>query len=131
MAIPVERQAVLGGFVRRDRQRLCQGLCGIERRHLGRVALRARLPDAAQRNALIGQALIGIVGAQRQTILGARGEHAIGLGDAAGHEVVDHHAEIAVGAVEHDRVGARRPSRPRSDPRPAPAPPPLHSRWCR
>ena len=49
--------------------------------------------------------LVGIVGAQRQAILRPRGEHAVRLGDAAGHEVVDHDADIAVGPVEDDSVG--------------------------
>src|SRR6185437_3987051 len=34
-----------------------------------------------------------------------RGEHPVWLGDAAGDEVVDHHAEIAIGAIEHDWRG--------------------------
>ena len=66
----------------------------------------ARLPYAAQRNALIGQALVGIVGPQGQAVLGPRGEHPIGLGDPACHEIIDHHAEIAIRPVEHDRIGA-------------------------
>ena len=78
----------------------------VERRHLGANAAGARRPDAADRDALVGQPLIGVVGAQGQPIFGARGEHAIGLGDAARHEIVDHHAEIAFGAVEHDRRSA-------------------------
>ena len=106
MAVPVERQAVLGGFIGRDRQRLRQRLRGFQRRHLGAVMLRPCSSYAAQRDALIGQALIGIVGPQGQPILGARREHPVRLGDAAGHKIVDHHPEIAVGAVEHDRVGS-------------------------
>ena len=56
--------------------------------------------DAAERDALFGQPLVGVVGAQRQPVFGARGEHAIGLADAAGDEIVDHHPEIGFGAVE-------------------------------
>ena len=69
------------------------------------MPLRARLPDAAQGDPLIGQALVGIVGPQGQAILRPRGEHPVRLGDPAGHEIIDHHAEIAVRAIEHDRVG--------------------------
>ena len=78
-----------------------------------RCALR---PDAADRNPLPGQPLVRIVGPQGQPILGARGEHAVRLGDAAGHQVVDHHAEIAFGAVEND-LGRRRRPRSRVEPR--------------
>ena len=73
----------------------------------------------------------GIVGAQPQPIFGARGQHPIGLGDALQHQVVDHHADIGIGAVEQDRRGRPRPRPRRSARRPAPAPPPPHSRWCR
>ena len=52
------------------------------------------------------QALIGVVGAQPQAELGARREHPIGLGDAAGDEVVDHHADVGVGAGDRDAVAA-------------------------
>ena len=69
-----------------------------------------RRADAADRDALAGQPLIGVVGPQRQPIFGPRGEHPIRLGDAAGHQIVDHHAEIAFGAVEHDRPARRRPA---------------------
>ena len=66
----------------------------------GAVEGGARRADAAERDALVGQPLVGVVGAQRQAIFGARGEHAIGLADALGDEIVDHHAEIGFGAVE-------------------------------
>src|SRR6476646_528494 len=38
------------------------------------------------------EALVGIVGTEREPILGARGEHAVRLGDAARYEIIDHHA---------------------------------------
>ena len=72
---------------------------------------RALGSDAAKRDPPIGQPLIGIIRPQRQPVLGARGEHAIGLGDAARHQIVDHDAEIAFGAVEHDRRPRRLPAR--------------------
>ena len=55
------------------------------------------------------QALVGIVGAQAQAVFGARGEHAIGLRDAARHQVVDHHAHIAVGARDEKIARRLRP----------------------
>ena len=58
-----------------------------------------------------GQPLVGVVGAQRQPVFGARGEHAVRLGDAARDQIVDHHAEIAFGAVEHDLAAPARPRR--------------------
>src|SRR6202022_4007644 len=64
--------------------------------------------DAADRKTTRRQPLIRIVGAERQAILGARGEHAIGLARAARHEVIDHHAEIGLGPVENDRIAAGR-----------------------
>ena len=65
----------------------------------------ARAPsDAADGDAERRQTLIGIVGAERQPVFGAAREHAVGLGDAAGHEIVDHHAEIAVGAADMKRA---------------------------
>ena len=69
---------------------------------------RPGLPDAAQRDSLVGQALVGIVGPQGQTVFGTRGEHPVRLGDAARHEIIDHDAEIAVGAIEYDRRRTRR-----------------------
>ena len=59
--------------------------------------------DAAGGDRLGRQPRRGIVGAQPKPIFGARGEHAIGLGNALEDEVVDHHADIGIGAVEEDR----------------------------
>ena len=73
-----------------------------ERRGLGREGLPARGADTTQGDAERGQPLVGVVGAQAQAVLGARGEHAVGLGDPAGDEVVDHDAEIAVGARDDE-----------------------------
>ena len=52
--------------------------------------------------------LIRVVGAQPQPVLRAGREHAVGLGDALRHEIIDHHAEIAVGAAELKTVAWRR-----------------------
>ena len=65
--------------------------------------------DAAGRDRLRRQPRLGIVGAQPQPIFGAGGEHPIGLGHALQDEVVDHHPDIAVAAVEQHRRRARRP----------------------
>ena len=73
----------------------------------GRCAVRS---DAAEVDAERRQALVGIVGAQAQPVFGARGEHAVGLGDAARHQVVDHHAEIAVGAARRRNRAAPPPA---------------------
>src|SRR5680860_1465380 len=64
----------------------------------------AHLTDTADSETERREALIGIVGAEHQPVLGAAGEHAIGLGDAAGDEVVDHHAEIAVGTGDTEAL---------------------------
>ena len=63
--------------------------------------------DAAGGDRLGRQPRRGIVGAQPQPIFGAGGEHPIGLGDALQDEIVDHHADIGIGAVEQDRRRAR------------------------
>ena len=44
-------------------------------------------------------------------MLGPRGQHAIGLGDALKHQIVDHHADIAVVPVKPDRIVAPRKAR--------------------
>ena len=75
---------------------------GIDSRHFDPVLARARGADAAQRNPLIREPLIGIVGTQRQPIFRARCEHPIWLGDAARYQIVDHDADIALGAIELD-----------------------------
>ena len=55
-----------------------------------------------------GQPLISIVRPQRQTIFSARGEHPIGFRDPASDEVIDHHADIALRAVNRKNALARR-----------------------
>ena len=49
------------------------------------------------------QSLVGIVRPQLQTVLCPRGKHPIGLGHAAGHQVVDHHPDIGLAARQDDR----------------------------
>ena len=82
----------------------------LQRRHLGLELALPDRPDAADGDALAGQPLIGVIGPQRQPVFGPRGEHAVRLGDAARDQVVDHHAEIALGAVEHDVACRCRPA---------------------
>ena len=43
-----------------------------------------------------GQTQIGIVLTQLQSVLGAAGKHAVGLGDSAGDEVVDQNAKVGL-----------------------------------
>jgi len=56
----------------------------------------APVGDDARLAAHAGQAQVGVVGARGDAVLAAGGEHAIGLGDALGDEVVDHDADEAV-----------------------------------
>ena len=66
-----------------------------------------RLPgssDATGCDAGWGQPLVGVVGAELQAELGARREHAIGLGNPARNEVVDHHAEVPLGPRNDERI---------------------------
>ena len=44
-------------------------------------------------------------------MLGAAGEHAIGLARAARHEIVDEHADVALAALRHEGVRAARAAR--------------------
>lgn len=48
------------------------------------------------------QALVGVVVAEPESVFGAGGEHAVGVFDAFGHEVVNHDADEAVAAGEGD-----------------------------
>ena len=73
---------------------------------LGREGLAPLGPDAAQIDTRRRQPLIRIVGAQAQAVLGARGEHAVGLGDAARNQVVDHHAQVGV-RTRNDELSSR------------------------
>ena len=66
---------------------------------------RTGVADAAQGNALIGQPLIGIVGAQGQPVFGPRCEHPVRFGYSAGHKIIDHDTEVSIGPVEDDGIG--------------------------
>ena len=57
------------------------------------------------------QPLFGVVAAQLQAVLGARGEHAVRLGDLLGDQVVDQHAEVGLAAAERQLAPGRRDSR--------------------
>ncbi len=62
--------------------------------------------DQPDIDAKLSQPLVGIVDAKLQAEFGPRREHAIGLGNAARDEVVDHHPEIGIGTRENQRVPA-------------------------
>ena len=101
--ILVDRDAVAAQRGRAEAQLGGQYARGIERRHLRGKGAGAPGPDRADPEPQRGQPLVGIVGAQGQPVLGARGEHAVGLGGPAGHQIVDEDADIGVGPVEHER----------------------------
>ena len=102
LAVAVEREAVVVRLGRGERNRARKSPDRVQCGHLVAMAALALRADAADRDAATGQPLVGIVGTEREPILGARREHAIGLGDAARDQIVDHHTEIALRAVEHD-----------------------------
>ena len=54
----------------------------------------ASLIDKAELAAALGQAQVGIVFTQQQTMLGARSEHAVGLGSAQSNQIIDQNTEI-------------------------------------
>ena len=91
-------------FLRRQRHRLRERARVVQGVALHFVQARPHGADATERDAFAGETLIGVVGAQLQTIFGARREHAVGLADAARHEIVDHHADVGFGAIENDFI---------------------------
>ena len=50
--------------------------------------------DQSQRTGAGRQAQVGVVGAEQEAVLGARGEHAVGFVDVAGNQIVDEYADI-------------------------------------
>ena len=71
-----------------------------ERGHLRAESALPGAADATERESALGQPLVRVVGAQPQTVLGPAGEHAVGLGDAASDQVVNHHPDVGLGPVE-------------------------------
>ena len=86
-----------GGFEQRVKA-ASAGLLGFEGGPGGVV-------DEAERAAVRGEAGVGVVDAEVQAELGARGEHAVGLVGALGDEVVDEDAGVGFGAVEGEGRG--------------------------
>ena len=75
--------------------------------------------DEAELAPPLAQAQVGVVLAQQQAPLGARGEHPVGLAGAAGDQVVDEDPEVGLRAVEDERR-ARLREAGRVDPGPEP-----------
>ena len=71
------------------------GLLGFEAEPAGFV-------DQTDLAAEPGQSGVGVVATQEQAVLGAAGEHAIGLDGPLGDEVVDHDRDVGLVAAEHD-----------------------------
>ena len=71
----------------------------------------ARVVDEPEPAAERHQALVGVVLAQQQAVLGARGHHAVGLVGALGDEVVDEHAGVGLVAAQEQRLRRRRHGR--------------------
>ena len=70
----------------------------------------AFLANASGFDAQPRQAGRSIVGAQAQAVFGAGGEHPVGLGHALQRQIIDHHRDIGIGAVERGRRLAERGS---------------------
>ena len=82
---------------------------------IGSVALTVEASEPAVRGEAdfvseLGEAPVGAVVAEEQAVFGAGGVEAVGLGEFTGDEVVDHHADVGLGAAEFDRVLAERPA---------------------
>ena len=52
--------------------------------------------DESEFDSLAGEAKVGVVLPQKETVFGSAGEHPVGLGRATRHEVVEHHADIGL-----------------------------------
>ena len=100
MAILIDRQALTRRRRRGQRQVVEQRPRLLSFFGLSSVERRTDFANATHRHASGSQAFIGVVGAERQPIFGARGEHAVGFADPARHQIVDHHANIGFGAIE-------------------------------
>ena len=50
------------------------------------------------------QAIVGVVCAEQDAVLGSRSKHAIGFVRRPGDQVIDHHAEVRLIASQHDRL---------------------------
>ena len=98
-AVLVDVEAVAGRLVGGQREAFKEAAAVRQGAALTGKCHLPRGTDAAELQPRRRQALVGVVGAQAQPVLGARGEHAVGLGDAARHQVVDHHADVALGAA--------------------------------
>ena len=118
--VPVHIQAMAPGLAGRQGERAECHRRFLESGGLGFVGNSSCSANAADPQTFGRQALVGVVGAQAQPVLGARGEHAVRLGDAARDQVVDHDAEIAVGARDDER--SRRPPASRAALMPATKP---------
>ena len=115
-AQPIEQRtqlAILAYFdsmgrklVRRGRQAVEHGPGGFAGRLVRMEISGLRGRDEAEITAQRGQTLIGIVGPKAKAILGATGKHAIWLCYAVRGEIVDHHADIGLGAID-DELGQR------------------------
>ncbi len=62
------------------------------------------LTDKPQRQALLSQPRIRVVGPQHQAELGSRTKHAVGLRGATAHQVVNENPHVAVSAGQHQRI---------------------------
>jgi hypothetical protein len=83
--------------------------CAVPRSIASRLAQKAAQRASSTRPelaALLGEAQVGVVLAQAQAVLGARGEHAVGLGHAAGDQVVHQHAEVGLVAARAPGLAA-------------------------
>ena len=59
--------------------------------------------NQAEPVALFQQPQIGVILPQQQAMFGARREHAVRLFRAERHEIVNHHADVSVGAAQNER----------------------------
>src|SRR5262245_57564934 len=70
---------------------------------LGQVIRPRLIFDQSRAAAVRSESLVGVVNAQMQPELGARGEHAIGLVGSLADEVVNQNRGVSFGAVENQR----------------------------
>ncbi len=91
---PERHEAIVGGDARREHGLTQPTLLGFDRLSALLERAPALVVDEPERTPARHHALGGVVFAQGEPMLGARGHHAIGLVGALGGEVVDEHARV-------------------------------------
>ena len=91
---------------RRQRRAAQLGHRGFQQLRAPPQARHRLVADQAEFVSIGGQAAVGVVLAQHQPMLGARGEHAVRLARRLGHQVVDQHPDVGFVAPQDQLLAA-------------------------